>query len=112
MRDIVAAVTSGCADGTPFLDLNSYERGLDSPELCCACLPSTIVDKSELVDDDATPSEPQIALLHFDRAKVATDDLQPMLDLAIEGCRNVGALMRQLLRQHAETTLGLSLSKP
>lgn len=90
MRDYVCACSAGFIEDTPLADLNYVEEATGGPQLALALLP-----KSE-----------QIALLEMN-ARLHEDHLEAILQAASKACKDVYAILDQVVRQHLQEVTAL-----
>ncbi|KAH3769435.1 exosome complex component RRP41-like [Dreissena polymorpha] len=93
MKDYVCACAASYVSDTPIVDINYLEESSGGAELIVATLP-----KSE-----------QIVFLE-QNSRLHEDNLGPVLDLAVKGCKDIHAVLDQAVKDHvAEATAGSSI---
>ncbi|XP_066482087.1 exosome complex component RRP41 [Tiliqua scincoides] len=85
MRDYVCASSAGFIEDVPLADLNYVEEVAGGPQLALALLP-----KSD-----------QIALLEMN-ARLHEDHLERIIDAASKACRDIYAVLDQVVREHLQ----------
>lgn len=83
MDDFVVACTAGYLDDTPLLDLNFVETGPGGPRVEVAMVPRS----GKLA---SVQMESRIPLDHF----------EPVMELAVEGCRHIFDVLQAAVREH------------
>ncbi|WAR12873.1 EXOS4-like protein [Mya arenaria] len=83
MRDYVCACSASFVSDTPLVDISYLEETSGGAELIVATLP-----KSE-----------QIVFLEMN-ARLHEDNLSPVLDLAVKGCKDIHDVLDQAVRDH------------
>ncbi|GBG88023.1 hypothetical protein CBR_g46394 [Chara braunii] len=84
MRDLVAACAAGYLNGTPLIDMNSLEETGGGPDLTVGLQPK--LDK--------------VSLLQMD-SRLPIDVFEKTFNLAMDGCKAIGAYMRQQFVERA-----------
>ncbi|XP_044150435.1 exosome complex component RRP41 [Bufo gargarizans] len=90
MRDYVCASSAGFIEDTPLADLSYVEESAGGPQLALALLP-----KSE-----------QIALLEMN-SRLHEDHLERVIDAASKACKDVYAVLDQVVRDHLQEVAAL-----
>ncbi|XP_077127072.1 exosome complex component RRP41-like [Ranitomeya variabilis] len=90
MRDYVCASSAGFIEDTPLADLSYVEESAGGPHLSLALLP-----KSE-----------QIALLEMN-SRLHEDHLERVMDAASKACKDVYAVLEQVVRDHLQEVSAL-----
>ncbi|XP_018430056.1 PREDICTED: exosome complex component RRP41 [Nanorana parkeri] len=85
MRDYVCASSAGFIEDTPLVDLSYIEEAAGGPQLALALLP-----KSN-----------QIALLEMN-SRLHEDHLERVMDAASKACKDVYAVLDQVVREHLQ----------
>ncbi|KAG8534887.1 hypothetical protein GDO81_030024, partial [Engystomops pustulosus] len=85
MRDYVCASSAGFIEDTPLADLSYVEESAGGPQLELALLP-----KSD-----------QIALLEMN-SRLHEDHLERVMDAASKACKDVYAVLDQVVREHLQ----------
>lgn len=85
MRDVVASCAAGYLDSTALLDLNYMEDSGGGPDVAVALQPG--LDKVVLLQADS---------------RVGIDTFEEVMELALAGCKAVGAFMRETLLEHLQ----------
>ncbi|XP_073493570.1 exosome complex component RRP41-like [Phyllobates terribilis] len=85
MRDYVCASSAGFIEDTPLVDLSYVEESAGGPHLSLALLP-----KSE-----------QIALLEMN-SRLHEDHLERVMDAASKACKDVYAVLEQVVRDRLQ----------
>lgn len=88
MKDYVCSCAVSFIDDSPLLDVNYIEESTSAPQLTMAILPKT--DK--------------IVLFRLD-SKLHEDNLEKVIDLAKQGCKDVYALLRRHVHEFAKESL-------
>ena len=83
MKDYVCACSASFVNDTPIVDISYLEESSGGSELIVATLP-----KSE-----------QIVFLEMN-ARLHEDNLSPVLDLAVKGCKDIHDILDQAVRDH------------
>nr|CAG4645044.1 EOG090X0BHT [Leptodora kindtii] len=91
MKDCVVSCTASLVKNTPLVDVNNVEQTGGSPELVVSILPNS----GEIVYMSLTQ-------------RFHMDHLSRVLDTAIKGCKDVGIILNQVIKEHL-TKLGNSL---
>lgn len=90
MRDYVCASSAGFIEDTPLADLSYVEESAGGPQLALALLP-----KSD-----------QIALLEMN-SRLHEDHLERVMDAASKACKDVYAVLEQVVRDHLQEVSAL-----
>jgi len=93
MRDYVCACSASFVNDTPIVDISYLEETSGGAELIVATLP-----KSE-----------QVVFLEMN-ARLHEDNLSPVLDLAVKGCKDIQDVLDRAVREHvaeAASTSGI-----
>ena len=88
MKDYVSACTVSYVSDTPLMDINYLEESCGGPQLSLAILP-----KSE-----------KIVMFQMD-SRLHMDNLEKVLNLAKQGCRDIYALLRQTVHEYSKECL-------
>lgn len=83
MKGIVSAAICGAVEGQPCIDLNAAEEGVNIPRLTVATL----------------PGEDDLLLVELDH-RVHHDQLEPLIDAAVQGAAQVHACLQTAIRKH------------
>jgi len=87
LKDYVTACTASLVVDTPLVDISSLEATTGGPELTLA----------------AHPKSGQIVLLEMSH-RFHIDHLAEVIDVAMEGCKNIYTIMDQAVRRHVSNT--------
>ncbi|XP_065840894.1 exosome complex component RRP41-like [Oscarella lobularis] len=85
MRDFVCACTASCIDETPIVDINYLEENARGPDFSLAIFP-----RSE-----------KVLLCHMN-SRTHIDHLEGITDTAIQGCKDIFAVLNQTVRERTE----------
>lgn len=91
MKDYVCACSASFVSDTPIVDISYLEESSGGAELIVATLP-----KSE-----------QIVFLEMN-ARLHEDNLSPVLDLAVKGCKDIHDVLDQAVRDHVGEVAALT----